>query len=64
MFTLPARLSAVVSVLSLGIWLFFYYTTEPPLSGPETTFVVGAVAAGVIGVRWVWNHAWWARRAS
>lgn len=56
MFILPARLGAVVLALSLVIWLFFYYTTEPPLSGPQTAFVVGLVTVVVSGVRWVWNH--------
>jgi hypothetical protein len=56
MFALPARLSAVVFTLSLTIWLFFYYTTEPPLSGHDTTFVVGVVAAAVSGARWFWSR--------
>jgi len=64
MFALPARLSAVVFALSLAIWLFFYYTTEPPLSGRDTTFVVGVVAAAVSGARWFWSRVTSARSRS
>jgi len=56
MFVLPARLSAVVFAVSLGIWLFFYYTTEPPLSARDVTLVVGVVTAGVSGGRWLWSR--------
>ena len=52
------RFALVVSfVLTLGTWLFFYYspvTTLDPLTGPETTFVFAIWFGLACVTRWFW----------
>ncbi len=45
--------AAIVLVLSLGIWVYFY-EADMRLTAPETTVVVGACLAVALLARWVW----------
>jgi hypothetical protein len=46
-----ATWTAIV-ILTLVVWLFFYYASEP-LSGPATTVVAGFSVALVYGIKWL-----------
>jgi polyferredoxin len=43
---------SVIVVLTLAIWLFFYYASEP-LSGRGTAVIAGFSVAIVYGARWL-----------
>jgi hypothetical protein len=45
---------ALVLVLSLGVWTYFYLSSGPPLNASETAVVVGVCAGAVFLARWVW----------
>jgi len=48
-----ATVGAIV-VLSLAVWVFFYFLTPAtPLTPPETMVVVGACAAAVLSGKWI-----------
>jgi hypothetical protein len=51
----PATL-AVILVLSLGVWTYFYLSPGAPLNAAETAVVVGACAGAVLLVRWAWGR--------
>lgn len=43
---------SVIVALTLAIWLFFYYASEP-LSGSATTVVAGLSVAVVYSAKWL-----------
>jgi hypothetical protein len=46
-----------IVVASLAVWVFFLVMTPgAPLTPPETLVVVGACAAIVLGVKWIWSR--------
>jgi hypothetical protein len=45
---------AVILVLSLGVWMYFYVSPGAPLNASETAVVVGVCAGAVFLARWIW----------
>jgi len=47
---------AIILLLSLGVWTYFYLSPGAPLNGSETAVVVGACAGAVVVARWLWGR--------
>ena len=47
---------AVILLLSLGVWTYFYLSPGAPLNASETAVVVGACAGAVVVARWLWGR--------
>jgi hypothetical protein len=52
----PVGTLAVILVLSLAVWMYFYLSPGAPLNASETAVVVGACAGAVFLVRFIWSR--------
>ena len=52
----PVGTLAVILVLSLAVWTYFYLSPGAPLDAPETAVVVGVCAGAVFLARWIWGR--------
>ena len=52
---LPVGAIAVAFLVTLAIWLFFYFL-QMPLQPAATTVVAAVALGGVVFARWLWSH--------